>query len=1177
MARQELEILLRSKADNAGFKAIQQAAAQTKAAAAGLGTTFAQQAAAFDGVTNAQLRAFAGLSSMASQSKLLWVSLAAAPAAVATGIAAVATAVYQLGQRGSEIQGVKTSFDQLTASIGGASQFLTAARGATKGLLTDYALMQNANRLLGAQIPVTGAQFGEMARQAIALGRSVGKAAAESVDRLAMGLSKLEGELLDEINVKVSATDAAKAYAEAHNKSVKDLSAYERQLAFVVAVQEQMRDRTRELGDVQITFADRVTIGTNAIKNQIDNLALAISLSPGLAAGMDRISSAILNAFGGDQQRAIQTLVQWVDWFAIGTMKAAEVIVSAAKVAMQAWSGFQVLFAGVAQGISSGLATIVGAQGKIFEFLAIANPLLSSFYTTAANGARDLAKELDLTGKAWGLAGKMAQESGYQTYKEMTTLEEGIAGVRKEMEEASKKGTTAAAIQRALASTTTEHGKAAGLTAKEIAALKKEHADFLKAIGKQNDMLGLTNAEIKWFTNNLKAFRVNLMPLPLLFQMTERGTEGWAEKLGTAAIRMEGVKQKSHDMGAAVEDAMEQAAHATKRAADEAARLKEELGDFNARQIIGVADAIARGFSGAFGNILSGWVGLFDQMIAASKKNGGKLWEFMQSSGGQRLAGGLQVGFESFSQGYQFGQGLGKGKGALAGAGSGAATGALIGTYVMPGLGTAGGAIIGGIAGGIGGYFGGKKKEKEEKAALADLQKELLKTYGGMDKLRSLAKSVGVDIDRAFSSKKPADALRVINQFSDALDKQKAKIEGINMATEGLNLRALAGFGGNLQELLDTNTSLQRDMAEAFKAGDTEGIKRLQQELDAVKGKLVAIGATGEAEFNRIATYAAASFAAQVQETGNVVDALAAIEPTLAQLKTAQEAFGFAGSETINRLLGFRDIANANRDVFDSLSGLTQMMKGFGDAGLITRDLFQTFASDAAAQFQTLTGRGVDANQALALMAPTLQQLYEGQSKYGAITDETTLQLLEQAKQQGLVGDHMKSTNAQILDAVLGVKDAIVELVGYLRGDVPAAAATAAQGIERAFKDTSIRIPITYEGSPDEPLLHTMPYPYQGGGEYPGYATGGTIPFTPGGRLIRVAERGTEHVVPDAQMRDLAASTVSLTFNISGDAARDPEAVTGAIRNDAVPAIIRAVAANKNGARTNLRIALGVN
>lgn len=1095
--RQELEILLKARNEtDAAFKALSQAVRAVEGETEKTASGFRSQAKAVDEWFGKHDAAFK--------------NVAAGAAVVGGAVIAMGAGIYALGQRGSDVLNVTGAFQKLTTAAGlSYDLMLTEGRQATRGMISDYDLMLNANRLLGAQLPITESQFATMSRQAIALGRSVGKDAAESLDRLAMGLSKVEPELLDEINLKVDAVAANKAMAASLGISTEALSSQQRQIAFVNAVMEQMATRTATMGDLTLTFADRVAIGKTQFKNMLDVIGQGVALSPSMNKALDLIGLSLLDAFGTNKQQTLQKTIEWVDYFAQITVKTAQAVVTGAKYMGQAYYGFRVLFEAQMFAVTGVIELVMKAQLKLFEVGAkIPGPMML-VYGKLRDELREVVTWTEGARQGFGKAAGDSARASEAWGKKNDDLNASLSSMLAAMQKASAEGPKMATAQTGVARATDTATASTVNQAKEAEKARKELEAFLKVIDKQNDALDISNAELKWAAVYWKQYADNVTPFVQMSPKLVTDTYELAAGLKGVGIAMDTVNPKTISLTEGF-DELE----------DAAAQSRAELdayGENTARNIIGAFDTIANSFDGITGRILSGWVGMFDAMVQASQANGGKLWDWMSGasnggtvmgpdgkpvsrsslpgslgSGGSsagRVGAGLSVGVESFGQGYQFGAGYGKTVGTLAGAGSGAATGALIGTYVMPGLGTGTGAAIGAIAGGLGGYLGGRKKDKEDKAALAELQKDLLATYGGMERLKKLADDVGVNIDKAFSSKKPADALKVIEQFSMALDKQKEKLEGINTATEGLNDRAVVAFAGG---------------------------------IDQATGKVMALGEAGQKEFDRLAIYATAAFAATVKETGNLGAALDAIEPTLAKLVEGQKLFGFEGNETINKLLGFREVVNANRDVFDSLAANTKMMEGFGAAGVMTRGLFNTFAEDAAAQYEKLTGRGVDANDALVAMAPTLQELYEGQKKYGGVTDETTAKLIEQAKEQGLVGDHMMGVNEQILQATLDISSAIKDLAAAMRGELPAAASAAAGGIQEAFHGTRIVIPVEYDDGGGY-----RPNGGDYGGERPGYATGGTIPFTPGGRIVRVGERGTERIVSDEQLTAIVARAMA--------------------------------------------------
>jgi len=137
------------------------------------------------------------------------------------------------------------------------------------------------------------------------------------------------------------------------------------------------------------------------------------------------------------------------------------------------------------------------------------------------------------------------------------------------------------------------------------------------------------------------------------------------------------------------------------------------------------------------------------------------------SSKGVQLVG---VGLTSAVQGYQLGASLGKGKGALAGAASGALAGSAFGPW-----GTAIGAGVGAIAG----WWGGKKKDKQDKAQMEDQRAEMLAQFGGMEKLQQKAKDLGLDMTKAFNTKKPQEFRAEVEKLNAAMEAHAKSPQGM--------------------------------------------------------------------------------------------------------------------------------------------------------------------------------------------------------------------------------------------------------------------------------------------------------------------------------------------------------------------------------------------------------------
>ncbi len=388
---------------------------------------------------------------------------------------------------------------------------------------------------------------------------------------------------------------------------------------------------------------------------------------------------------------------------------------------------------------------------------------------------------------------------------------------------------------------------------------------------------------------------------------------------------------------------------------------------------------------------------------------------------------------------------------------------------VIPGLGT----LLGGAVGGLfGKLFGGDQTKKQ----LAELRQQLLDQFGGsMDALRKKAAALGVDISKAFTTKNPKELQATIEKLNKAMEEQKKKLEALSIAAQG--------FVGLAQEW-------GKQIAES---GATEEM---------------------QAQFDRLGLYATAIFAGIVRETGDVIGAFKQIGEGLSEMRKRQEEFGLSASETTQKLLDLYGIVENNEGAANALSFLNQMMTGLVDAGMKSQQLFSAFGADAVKIFNDLVAGGATSNQALALMQPTLQRLWEMHHDLGYEVDENTKKLLDQAEEQGLVGDNMRSVNDKILQVLLAIGEA-------LGAKIPDALKKTGDAAEREFG----RFRDAAEGAGDAmPRGGYYPQEPPDAGKYglPGYATGGYIPHTPGGKAIRVAEEpGGEWVFTRSQLKGL--------------------------------------------------------
>jgi hypothetical protein len=545
------------------------------------------------------------------------------------------------------------------------------------------------------------------------------------------------------------------------------------------------------------------------------------------------------------------------------------------------------------------------------------------------------------------------------------------------------------------------------------------------------------------------------------------------------------------------------------------AMFRDAMGDIRASAIDGFAGAIVGmnsfgdAFRGIFQSLQKFAKGIFDELLSGLMEGIAGLFSGKGGSG----FGGLKDSFSALGQnkwmgagasaliGGTVGYGVGSRYGTVAGVAAGAGAGALAGTAIAPGVGT----VIGAGVGALAGWIGGRKKSKEQKKLMEEDRVKLLEQFGGMEKLRETAKGLGVDIDKAFSTKKPEEFGRIVGELQDKLDAQKKRWEGIDSAVAGVNARSEA-FVSALTKAAQPLEATRKTIADltAKRGGlDLESgsgrdeAARLDAMIDAQRqqeeAQRAAIGGNAAlaGSFNWIGAAATAALGAAIKETGDAVAAYRSVMPAIEQLRQAQATYGFEASAVTQRLMDNGGLISAYEAEFSAVSANLQIWKGLGDAQAQSRDMAILFGQDSAAQFEAIVAGGGDATRTLALMQPTIQALWEAEQKFGKFTDESTRKLIDQGVQAGLVGAQQQSVNQKILDVLIAIGDAFGARIPNgirntiaagavmdrtLRGslsDIQRDAYKTADEIETAFEEMeipAIHVPIEYDtpaGLPD--------------------------------------------------------------------------------------------------------------
>jgi hypothetical protein len=205
----------------------------------------------------------------------------------------------------------------------------------------------------------------------------------------------------------------------------------------------------------------------------------------------------------------------------------------------------------------------------------------------------------------------------------------------------------------------------------------------------------------------------------------------------------------------------------------------------------------------------------------------------------------------------------------------------------------------------------------------------------------------------------------------------------------------------------------------------------------AVQGLTTAtqnLGEIGQAEFDRLARAAAAAFQELMKNGTDIASAIDQMKEVIGNLGKAQEEYGLKGSAAFNQLKRYGNLVETNRSVIESVKGMTDVYTSLAQVGAMNQQLFNDWQTHSLANYDKLIAGGFKQNEALALMAPTLQSLKEAHEAMGYKIDDNTRALIEQADAAGLLkADPM----IEMCDAVIEMKDAVYDLIDHISGHSP--------------------------------------------------------------------------------------------------------------------------------------------
>jgi hypothetical protein len=333
------------------------------------------------------------LKSFFSEHAAIFKAVAVGATAVVGAIGAVATAVVKLGQRGAAVADVKSQFDALSIAAGATGETMLGAlsRGVV-GTLSNFDLMKVANKSLGAGLLKTTADAETLAAGARVLAKRTGGETVQAFEMLTTAIASGRTASLKQMGLFVDLKVAIASYAAELGVTESQLTDADRATALANATMAALRNELDRTNPGVADFGELIERGKVAVKNITDALAVQISQSPPMLAGMHAIGDALGQAYGTESADQIVTIVNLIERGGIIVAEFAKATLTAAGVGHQAFSGLKAVVYTVVTGIITLADTVNRATASTLE-LASKVPGVGGAFEGAAVSARALADQ----------------------------------------------------------------------------------------------------------------------------------------------------------------------------------------------------------------------------------------------------------------------------------------------------------------------------------------------------------------------------------------------------------------------------------------------------------------------------------------------------------------------------------------------------------------------------------------------------------------------------------------------------------------------------------------------------------------------------------------------------------------------------------------------------------------
>ena len=366
----------------------------------------------------------------------------------ARAVTAVARAIVDLGERGSDILDVAESFGTLSQQAGStAATMLGELRAGTAGVISDFELMQMSNASLSSGLVRSADDMGTLAAGARALGNVTGQDTKAAFETLLNSIASGRTTQLRQLGLFVDNRAAVEAFARANGVAVGDLTDAQRAQALSAATLDALRAKLAEMPSAARDFGEMIAAARTAVTNFTDGLSASIAASPVFQTALAGMGQALDAALGGQQGAIIGAVVRGIEVLVVGLVvritEMGQVAVEVARGISNAWNGLKFAFNEICGAIATALSSVVSGIAGVLQ-TASRIPGIGQQFAGAAQFARAFANDLQFVATGFAAQGQAALDNAGRTNAALTQISTTLGRVRQEVVTAFQEQTTAA-------------------------------------------------------------------------------------------------------------------------------------------------------------------------------------------------------------------------------------------------------------------------------------------------------------------------------------------------------------------------------------------------------------------------------------------------------------------------------------------------------------------------------------------------------------------------------------------------------------------------------------------------------------------------------------------------------------------------------------------------------------